>query len=132
VAKDGVPLAGKLLNQPVGPVARASDSSNVAPPLAGADAPIRKPMAKDGGSLAGTVGGHWSMPAEGADHHSSSKLLRRKVRRGKNRRVKWTCPGVLDPYCNGLVQEKNPRHHGVEGFAILRPQLSSEKFWKKT
>jgi hypothetical protein len=32
----------------VGPVARASDSSNVTSPLAGADAPIRKPVAKDG------------------------------------------------------------------------------------
>jgi hypothetical protein len=173
-------LAGKpvepAVEPAVGPVARASDSSNVTSPLlAGADAPIRKPVAKDGVPLAGkllnqllgpwrgpVIAATWRhlLPAQTRPSGSrwpktvvpwrgllaatgpcrlkaliiTAAVLRRKVRRGKNRRVKWTCPGVLDPYCNGLVQEKkkkNPRHHGVEGFAILRPQLSSEKFWKK-
>jgi hypothetical protein len=52
-------LAGKpvepAVEPAVGPVARASDSSNVTSPLAGADAPIRKPVAKDGVPLAGKL-----------------------------------------------------------------------------
>jgi hypothetical protein len=130
-------LAGKpvepAVEPAVGPVARASDSSNVTSPLAGADAPIRKPVAKDGVPLAGkllnqllgpwrgpVIAATWRhlLPAQTRPSGSrwpktvvpwrgllaatgpcrlkaliiTAAVLRRKVRRGKNRRVKWNVP----------------------------------------
>jgi hypothetical protein len=171
-------LAGKpvepAVEPAVGPVARASDSSNVTSPLAGADAPIRKPVAKDGVPLAGkllnqllgpwrgpVIAATWRhlLPAQTRPSGSrwpktvvpwrgllaatgpcrlkaliiTAAVLRRKVRRGKNRRVKWTCPGVLDPYCNGLVQEKKPSTPWCRGFLLFCDRSSlQKKFWKKT
>jgi hypothetical protein len=165
-------LAGKpvepAVEPAVGPVARASDSSNVTSPLAGADAPIRKPVAKDGVPLAGkllnqllgpwrgpVIAATWRhlLPAQTRPSGSrwpktvvpwrgllaatgpcrlkaliiTAAVLRRKVRRGKNRRVKWTCPGVLDPYCNGLVQGKKPSTPWCRGFLLFCDRSSLQK-----
>jgi hypothetical protein len=186
-------LAGKpvepAVEPAVGPVARASDSSNVTSPLAGADAPIRKPVAKDGVPLAGkllnqllgpwrgpVIAATWRhlLPAQTRPSGSrwpktvvpwrgllaatgpcrlkaliiTAAVLRRKVRRGKNRRVKWTCPAYLThiatvlfkgkkkpstPWCRGFLfcdrsslQKNSGKRHSGQNHTELRESRSAE------